>query len=149
MSSVIAFVKQLSKLDLSGDEWGWVDVSDELDEHGKTRITVEAPQETPYAGGLYHLWVEIGEVPRTSPKVTFLTRIWHPLVDHKTGKLCQDFFTEDWKPTDGVTGFFHRLRAFFRVTKVHSYVNNAAGEEIGREDGSFEAHANQERNLYA
>ena len=53
------------------------------------RATILGPEGSPYEGGRFE--VEI-TVPRTypfvSPKCRFLTKIWHPNVDHKTGEVC-------------------------------------------------------------
>lgn len=39
-----------------------------------------------------------GDYPKSPPKATFRTRIWHPNVEETTGAVCVDTLKRDWKP---------------------------------------------------
>lgn len=58
------------------------------------------PQGTPYSQGLWRLHLKMPEdYPKSPPKATFRTRIWHPNVEESTGAVCVDTLKRDWKPT--------------------------------------------------
>lgn len=37
------------------------------------------------------------DYPRSPPKASFRTKIWHPNVDEGTGAVCVDMLKRDWK----------------------------------------------------
>eukprot|EP00933_Yihiella_yeosuensis_P055815 TRINITY_DN54744_c0_g1_i1.p1 TRINITY_DN54744_c0_g1~~TRINITY_DN54744_c0_g1_i1.p1 ORF type:complete len:152 (+),score=22.72 TRINITY_DN54744_c0_g1_i1:169-624(+) len=60
---------------------------------------VRGPQDSPYEGGKFQLEIICTtEYPLTPPKVNFITKIFHPNVDFKTGELCLDILKTDWSP---------------------------------------------------
>lgn len=60
-------------------------------------ILLTGPQGTPYAQGLWKLWLKIPEdYPKSPPKAAFRTRIWHPNVEENTGNVCVDTLKKDW-----------------------------------------------------
>ena len=53
------------------------------------RATILGPEGSPYEGGKFDVEITMTpSYPFVSPKCRFLTRIWHPNVDHKTGEVC-------------------------------------------------------------
>jgi len=55
------------------------------------------PKHTPYEGGRFKVDIQIpAHYPLCPPRVTFLTKIWHPNVSSKNGKMC--LFRRDWSP---------------------------------------------------
>jgi ubiquitin-conjugating enzyme E2 S len=39
------------------------------------------------------------DYPKSPPKATFKTRIWHPNVEESTGAVCVNTLKRDWKST--------------------------------------------------
>lgn len=37
------------------------------------------------------------DYPKSPPKATFRTRIWHPNVEEKSGAVCVDTLKRDWR----------------------------------------------------
>lgn len=53
------------------------------------RATILGPEGSPYEGGRFEVEITVPRsYPFVSPKCRFLTKIWHPNVDHKTGEVC-------------------------------------------------------------
>lgn len=65
-----------------------------------TQLTVllTGPTGTPYSQGLWKLHLKIPEdFPKSPPKASFRTRIWHPNVEEATGSVCVDTLKRDWQ----------------------------------------------------
>ncbi|KAK8017506.1 hypothetical protein PG993_013832 [Apiospora rasikravindrae] len=61
-------------------------------------VTFEGPPQSPYRTGIFQLRVLYGpNYPRMPMEVNFLTKIYHPNVDH-TGKVCLDLLGKYWVP---------------------------------------------------
>ena len=51
--------------------------------------TILGPQDSPYSGGRFQIEITLPPTyPFMAPKFRFVTKIWHPNVDHRTGEVC-------------------------------------------------------------
>jgi ubiquitin-conjugating enzyme (huntingtin interacting protein 2) len=51
--------------------------------------TVHGPLETVYEGGVFDIDIVIPkQYPFEPPKMTFITKIWHPNISSQTGAIC-------------------------------------------------------------
>ncbi|KAJ2361530.1 E2 ubiquitin-protein ligase peroxin 4 [Coemansia sp. RSA 2611] len=60
---------------------------------------LHGPRDTPYAGGLFRLRIDIPEqYPIKPPILTFVTPVCHPNVHFETGEICLDILKTQWSP---------------------------------------------------
>ena len=64
----------------------------------KWRAFISGPTESPYENGLFHLNIVFpNDYPFKPPKVTFVTKIYHPNIN-SNGAICLDILKEQWSP---------------------------------------------------
>lgn len=70
----------------------------------KWTATIIGPDDSPYAGGLFKLEINIPtDYPFKPPTVRFLTRIYHPNITSSApsdggGSICLDILKSNWSP---------------------------------------------------
>ena len=68
------------------------------DDITKWNATIVGPDETPYAGGIFHLTIVFPkEYPYRPPKLRFVTKLYHCNVS-ATGSICLDILKTEWSP---------------------------------------------------
>jgi len=85
------------------------------------------PAETPYFNHELKLKFDYGaEYPFKSPKVTFLTPIYHPNVDFK-GEICIDILKTSWTPAMTTLSVFISICSLLCHPQPDSALNGEAG----------------------
>ena len=60
--------------------------------------TVMGPQSSPYEGGLFYLNIVFPQnYPFKPPKITFVTKVYHPNIN-SGGGICLDILKDQWSP---------------------------------------------------
>ena len=64
----------------------------------KWQATIMGPQDSPYQCGIFYLSIQFpADYPFKPPKLTFLTRIYHPNIN-SNGSICLDILRSQWSP---------------------------------------------------
>ena len=59
---------------------------------------IEGPEDTPYAGGKFHLTIDFPtDYPFKPPKMQFITPVYHPNISN-SGEICLDILHSQWSP---------------------------------------------------
>ncbi|XP_052026810.1 ubiquitin-conjugating enzyme E2 D2-like [Apodemus sylvaticus] len=62
------------------------------------QATIMGPEDSPYQGGVFFLSIHFPtNYPFRPPKVSFMTRIYHPNIS-KNGSICLDILNSEWSP---------------------------------------------------
>lgn len=60
--------------------------------------TVMGPQGSPYEGGVFYLNIVFPQnYPFKPPKITFVTKVYHPNIN-SSGGICLDILKDQWSP---------------------------------------------------
>ena len=63
---------------------------------------IDGPENTPYAGGRFRLYINFpSDYPFKPPEIRFTTPIYHPNIG-KDGEICLDLLHSQWSPVLGV-----------------------------------------------
>uniref|UniRef100_A0A8C6MPM2 E2 ubiquitin-conjugating enzyme n=2 Tax=Mus TaxID=862507 RepID=A0A8C6MPM2_MUSSI len=92
------------------------------------QVTIEGPEGTPYAGGLFRMKLLLGkDFPASPPKGYFLTKIFHPNVG-PNGEICVNVLKRDWTAELGIRHVLLTIKCLL----IHPNPESALNEEAGR-----------------
>ncbi|GAD98341.1 ubiquitin conjugating enzyme E2, putative [Paecilomyces variotii No. 5] len=113
-------------------------------------ILLAGPQGTPYSQGLWRLHLKVPEdYPKSPPKASFKTRIWHPNVDEVTGSVCVDTLKRDWKPTLTLRDVLITISCLLIYPNPDSALNSAAGALLQEDYETFARQARLMTSIHA
>lgn len=89
------------------------------------------PEDSPYQDGVFHLRLSISsDFPVNPPKVTFLTKIYHPNIHWTSGEVCLDILKSEWTVQWSLSRLGKALSSLLFDPNADSPLNCDAGNMI-------------------
>lgn len=90
---------------------------------------IQGPVDTPFEGGVFRVRLQLGgDYPSSAPKGWFLTKIFHPNMNVKTGEICVSTLKKDWKPAMGLRHVCISIRCLLIEPNPESALNEDAAK---------------------
>lgn len=114
-------------------------------------IRFNGPAETPFAGGVWKIHVELpDQYPYKSPSIGFCNRIFHPNIDELSGSVCLDVINQTWSPMFDMINIFEVfLPQLLRYPNPSDPLNGEAAALLMREPKSYDAKVKEYVQRYA
>ena len=91
------------------------------------QVTIEGPEGTPYAGGLFRTKLLLGkDFPASAPKGYFLTKIFHPNVG-ASGEICVNVLRRGWTAELGIWHVLLTITCLLTTPNPASALKEEAG----------------------
>ena len=92
---------------------------------------IRGPPGSPYEGFVWKLVIGVGDrYPLVPPKISFLTKIFHPNIHYDTGEICLDVLKHDWTPAWSLTSALRAIASILSEPNADSPLNCDAGNMI-------------------
>lgn len=96
---------------------------------------LRGPRDTPYENGVFHINIQCSsDYPLTPPKLTFMTKIFHPNIHFTTGEVCLDILKKEWSPAWGLQAACRAVLALLSDPDASSPLNCDAGNMLRSND---------------
>jgi len=108
------------------------------------------PKETPYEGGEFVCRLSLTNAfPKEPPKAHFITKIFHPNVEPRTGEVCVNTLKSDWKSSLGLDHVLLTIRCLLINPNAESALNEEAGKLLLDDFQEFSSRAKLMTSIYA
>ena len=113
-------------------------------------VIIEGPKGTPYEGGKFTVNVDFSDnYPFKCPKVSFVTKIYHPNVKTDTGEICAQALQNQWVPTLNADFVIKMLRELIEHPNHESPQEAEIARELMTAPDQFTASAKEFTEKYA
>jgi len=111
---------------------------------------ISGPKQTPFENGEFSCKLRLTDsFPKEPPKGFFVTKIFHPNVEPRTGEICVNTLKSDWKPTLGLDHVLLTIRCLLINPNAESALNEEAGKLLLDDYQEFANRARIMTNIYA
>ena len=125
-------------------------VPNETDSISEVTAELMGPDDTPYAGGRFMVKLVLGrDYPQAPPKGYFLTKIYHPNVEPRTGAICVNTLKKDWSEDMGISHILKVVWCLLVYPFPESSLNDEAGKLFLESFDSYAAKARLLTNVHA
>uniref|UniRef100_A0A5K3G4G8 E2 ubiquitin-conjugating enzyme n=1 Tax=Mesocestoides corti TaxID=53468 RepID=A0A5K3G4G8_MESCO len=92
------------------------------------QATIDGPIGTPFDGGRFHIRLLLpSNYPSEPPRGYFLTKIFHPNINWRSGDICVDTLKKEWKSDLGIRHILLTIRCLLIAPNPESALNEEAG----------------------
>ena len=115
----------------------------------KWQAIVDGPCDSPFEGGKFKLSVQFPlDYPFSSPKVKFITKIYHPNVN-ESGDICLDLLKQQWSPALTVQKLLLSISSLMTGPNPDDPLVASIGREYKRDRAAYDAKALEFTQKYA
>ncbi|KAI9683453.1 MAG: hypothetical protein M1822_005993 [Bathelium mastoideum] len=120
------------------------------DDLTQLEILLAGPHGTPYADGVWRLYLDMPkDYPASPPKAFFRTRIWHPNVEEATGSVCVDTLKRDWQSKLTLRDVLITISCLLIYPNPASALNAEAGALLQEDFHTFSKRAKLMTSIHA
>jgi len=104
------------------------------------KFALSGPCGTPYETGLFQVNMEVPKnYPNESPKICFMTKIWHPYVHFETGIFKHPMLNKKWKPSFSLVNLIDLVINILSQPEINQFdsVNAVACREFSENKKFF------------
>jgi len=128
----------------------WVKIELLKDDLFNWKILIDGPPNTPYEGGVFEILLSIPfTYPFKAPVVEFKTKVYHPNVLQKDGKICAQILADKWNPAIKMNQVLGILRHMLEYPVVDAAIEEAVAKQLRDNKDDFEATAREWTKNYA
>eukprot|EP00826_Nyctotherus_ovalis_P000335 TRINITY_DN0_c358_g1_i4.p1 TRINITY_DN0_c358_g1~~TRINITY_DN0_c358_g1_i4.p1 ORF type:complete len:151 (+),score=39.52 TRINITY_DN0_c358_g1_i4:29-481(+) len=111
---------------------------------------IDGPIGTPYAGGKFVLQLDFSDnYPFKSPKIKFLTKIYHPNIRQENGEICDQLIKDQWKPTMTARSVVNTLVKLIENPDLESPIEQEIAKELKENKKAYKTKAAEYTKKYA
>lgn len=143
--------KELSEVTESPPEGVTISLVSESDLY-KWQVSMDGPQDSPYAGGHFKLLLALPvDYPFKPPTLQFQTKIYHPNISNDDkGAMCLGMLkSEEWKPSSRISGILRTARNLLSEPNPDDAVETSIAEQYKTDRKAFEKTAKEWVKKYA
>ena len=108
------------------------------------------PPDTPYEGGTFVLDIKLPkDYPMAPPKVSFVTKVWHPNISSEDGRICLDTLGRRWAATLTLRTVLLSIQLLLSLAEGNDALDHDAGRQYRKSRELFDRTARHWTNVYA
>lgn len=113
-------------------------------------IQFPGPLSSPYEGGKFVVESTFSDkYPYEPPKIRFLTKVYHPLINKENGEICPLLYQKDWKPAKTLGYPLSLIMASLANPKGEAPVEAEIAQQLLENRMKFEAVAKEWTQKFA
>jgi peroxin-4 len=117
-------LKEVSQYYSSKEEYSQIISIEETSSVLKWECKIKGPLGSPFSEGIFRLSLEFNSsYPLEAPNVKFITPIFHPNINFKTGEICLNILKDEWSPVWTIGHLLTSISYFLSTPEIDSPLN--------------------------